>query len=175
MTGLLVILLASLAVPGTSSGATNVDTVQLARAGDPAFEEQRPRRPRSNPAQERETGSWSLTLDNDLLVPGSRDQDYTYGISVAATGTRARDFALSLNTPLTWIDRLTGVEGITNSNVRGHSFEAGIFGFTPEDKEAEAPLYDDRPYASLLSHIGGDQASATESEIRRRGFQKKIF
>ena len=150
MTVLLVTLLANLAAPSLSRGATSVDTVQLARAVDPAFEEQRPRRPRTNPVQERETGSWSLTLDNDLLVPGSRDQDYTYGISVAATGTRARDFALSLNTPLTWIDRLTGVEGITNSNVQGHSFEAGIFGFTPEDKEAKAPLYDDRPYASLL-------------------------
>lgn len=134
MTVLLVALLANLAVPSLSRGATSIDTMQLARADGTTFEEQRPRRPRINPEQERETGSWSLTLDNDLLVPGSRDQDYTYGISVAATGTRARDFALSLNTPLTWIDRLTGVEGITNSNVQGHSFEAGIFGFTPKTR-----------------------------------------
>lgn len=145
---LLVALLTGL--PGLSVGADSAGALQLARAGDPAFEEQRPRHPRAAPTQERATGSWSLTLDNDLLVPGSRDQDYTYGISVAATGTRARDFALSLNTPLTWIGRLTGVKAITGSNIRGHSFEAGIFGFTPEDKEAETPLYDDRPYASLL-------------------------
>ena len=150
MTALRVILLASMATPGISTSATPADSLQLARAGDPAFEDQPPRPPRVDPEQEPATGSWSLTLDNDLLVPGSRDQDYTYGISVAATGSKARDFALSLNTPLTWIDKLTGVEGITGSNIRGHSFEAGIFGFTPEDKEAERPLYDDRPYASLM-------------------------
>ena len=149
ITALLVALLGGVATPG-SGMAASTDSVQLARAGDPAFEEQRPRRPRPDPQQERTIGSWSLTLDNDLLVPGSRDQDYTYGISVAATGRQARDFALSLNTPLTWIDRLTGVDGIAGGQIRGHSFEAGIFGFTPEDKEAKRPLYDDRPYASLM-------------------------
>ncbi|MEE2603753.1 MAG: lipid A deacylase LpxR family protein [Pseudomonadota bacterium] len=149
ITALLVALLGGVATPG-SGMAASTDSVQLVRAGDPAFEEQRPRRPRPDPQQERTIGSWSLTLDNDLLVPGSRDQDYTYGISVAATGRQARDFALSLNTPLTWIDRLTGVDGIAGGQIRGHSFEAGIFGFTPEDKEAKRPLYDDRPYASLM-------------------------
>ena len=130
--------------------APSVPSTQLALASDPAFEEQRPRYPRPHPDQERETGSWSLTLDNDMLVPGSRDQDYTYGISVAATGTRAREFLLSLDRPLGWIDKALGVAGIGRTSVTGHSFEAGIFGFTPEQKELSQPLYDDRPYASML-------------------------
>ncbi len=148
--GAALLLATTLAMATPALHAAPSPDLQLARLGDPAFDAQRPRQPRTIPEKERETGSWSLTLDNDLLVPGSRDQDYTYGISVAATGTRARDFSLSLNTPLTWIDRLTGIDGITDSGVHGHSFEAGIFGFTPEDKDAKTPLYGDRPYASLL-------------------------
>ena len=51
MTVLLVTLLANLAAPSLSRGATSVDTMQLARADGTAFEEQRPRRPRINPEQ----------------------------------------------------------------------------------------------------------------------------
>ncbi len=84
---LAIIMLAS---PGLTAAASLSDTASpLARAGDPGFAEMRPRQSRPQPQQERETGSWALTLDNDMLVPGTRDQDYTYGLSMAATGTRA--------------------------------------------------------------------------------------
>ncbi|WP_290519398.1 lipid A deacylase LpxR family protein [Alcanivorax sp.] len=145
---LAIIMLAS---PGLTAAASLSDTASpLARAGDPGFAEMRPRQSRPQPQQERETGSWALTLDNDMLVPGTRDQDYTYGLSMAATGTRARDFLLSLDTPLGWIDTALGLNSLSGSRVRGHSFEAGIFGFTPEQKERPEPLYDDRPYASMI-------------------------
>ena len=51
---------------------------------------------------------------------------------------------------LTGLDRLFAVGDHARERIDGHSVEFGLFGFTPEDKEASAPLYDDRPYASLL-------------------------
>ncbi|EKF74772.1 hypothetical protein A11A3_07108 [Alcanivorax hongdengensis A-11-3] len=142
----------ALPIPGQAMEGTAVRSpLTLAMAdSDPAFDEQHPRQPRATPDRERKTASWSLTFDNDLLVPGSRDQDYTYGISVATSGSRARDYWLSLDTPLGWLDRALGVEGIGGSQIQGHSFEAGLFGFTPEDKSAGEPLYGDRPYASMV-------------------------
>ena len=60
-------------------------------------------RPYSNPVtllteamslRSTEDYSWLFGFDNDALVPGSRDQDYTYGVSVslstcATAGARA--------------------------------------------------------------------------------------
>ncbi|MCH2555674.1 MAG: lipid A deacylase LpxR family protein [Alcanivorax sp.] len=119
-------------------------------------EERTPRRPRAEPAREPARESWSFAFDNDALVPTGRDQDYTYGLSFSHTGRDARDAWYSLNPVLTGLDRLFGVdhlageEGEARTPIDGHSVEFGLFGFTPEDKEASAPLYDDRPYASLL-------------------------
>lgn len=137
--------------PGLTAAASLSDTPSpLARTESLGFAETRPRQPRPQPEQEGETGSWALTMDNDMLVPGSRDQDYTYGLSMAATGTKARNFLLSLDTPLGWIDNALGMNRLNENPVRGHSFEAGIFGFTPEEKGQPEPLYNDRPFASMV-------------------------
>lgn len=141
---------AALLIPVTADAGEQPPSLRLAMVGNPAHAPYRQPVSQTATDSEENTGSWSFTLDNDALVPGSRDQDYTYGLSVAATGTKARDFALSLDTPLGWIDRGIGVDGIGNTSELGHSFEAGLFGFTPEDKSIAAPQYDDRPYASLL-------------------------
>ena len=143
------LLISTLLVAAVAQGDDG-HPIQLARASDPVDAREALRPTFDTARQEPATGSWSFTLDNDALVPVNRDQDYTYGLSVAATGTRARDFLLSLDTPLSWLDRALGVDGIGSSSVHGHGFEAGLFGFTPEDKSASEPLYDDRPYASLL-------------------------
>ena len=148
-TALVIPLLVMASTVSADALSGHSSSLQLARAGEPAFDSGQPPQPRIQPDND-DTGSWSFTLDNDALVPGTRDQDYTYGISAAATGTKARDFILSLDAPLGWLDRTLGVDGIGESSVRGHSFEAGLFGFTPEDKTSAAPLYDDRPYASML-------------------------
>lgn len=148
-----VLLLIAILLLATRAYSDESRTLQLARASGPVDIQTAYRPYAQTDTQtptEPATGSWSFTLDNDALVPVSRDQDYTYGLSIAATGTRARDFLLSLDTPLGWIDRTLGVEGIGATAIRGHGFEAGLFGFTPEDKTAANPLYNDRPYASLL-------------------------
>ncbi|MBM7333060.1 MAG: lipid A deacylase LpxR family protein [Alcanivorax sp.] len=113
-------------------------------------DERTPRRPRPAPRQEPERESWSFAFDNDALVPTGRDQDYTYGLSFSYTGRDARDAWYSMNPLLTGLDRLFGVDGRAPENIDGHSIEFGLFGFTPEAKEVAEPLYNDRPYASLI-------------------------
>ena len=44
--------------------------------------------------------SWAVAFDNDILVPGSRDQDYTYGLNVTFSGSRAAKHWASLHRPL---------------------------------------------------------------------------
>tara|TARA_R110001606_G_scaffold171956_3_gene318046 strand:- start:9541 stop:10791 length:1251 start_codon:yes stop_codon:yes gene_type:complete len=138
--------------PADSTGQTanGADPRLASLDGFRASAEHTPRRPRPQPAREPRRDSWSVAFDNDMLVPGSRDQDYTYGLSASYTGAGARDFWFSLDTPLRWLDRLAGLAARSNDGVESHTVEAGLFGFTPEDVEATATHYDDRPYASLI-------------------------
>lgn len=92
-----------------------------------------------------------VQLDNDLFAGGERDRDYTGGFAVAISGTAARDGVLSLDPLLARIDALSGDEG---AHVH-HARQIGLIAFTPKDIAATAPIYDDRPYASLLFASNG--------------------
>jgi len=94
--------------------------------------------------------SWAIAFDNDTLVPGSRDQDYTYGINFAYAGKQAENQWASLHRPLGWIDNLIGLDGLTGQGIKASKIEYGLFGFTPEDISLTAAQQDDRPYASLI-------------------------
>lgn len=113
-------------------------------------DEKAPRRPRAESGTERDTASWSVAFDNDILVPGSRDQDYTYGLSASYTGAQAARFWFSLDRPLGLVDGLLGLGDQSPQGIVGHSVEAGLFGFTPEKVAQERIQPDDRPYASLV-------------------------
>ncbi len=54
--------------------------------------------------------SRSFAFDNDILVPGTRDQDYTYGLSLSFTGGRVEDHWASLHAPLGWFDQRVGFD-----------------------------------------------------------------
>lgn len=93
--------------------------------------------------------SWGFAFDNDILVPGSRDQDYTYGLNVNFAGSQAREHWLSLHKALKTINRTIGFK--TSALVQSaHKIEYGLFGFTPEDIQQAEINADDRPYASLV-------------------------
>ena len=94
--------------------------------------------------------SWSFAFDNDVLVPGSRDQDYTYGINLTLAGNQVENQWASLHRPLDWINNHIGLESVIGHNTKASKIEYGLFGFTPEDKTLTAPQQDDRPYASLV-------------------------
>ncbi len=97
--------------------------------------------------------SWSFAFDNDVLVPGSRDQDYTYGVSATLSSETAPNSTWLLDSPLNWIDQHSGFSSLDldlGGQVRTYSTELGLYGFTPEDISSESVSAGDRPYASLL-------------------------
>ncbi len=85
---------------------------------------------------------WAAGFDNDFLVPGSRDQDYTYGLSALHTGEDNRHFYAR---PLALIDRALNLDEGTR-----HGLELGLYGFTPEKIDVAHADFEDRPYASLI-------------------------
>ena len=94
--------------------------------------------------------SWAFAFDNDVFVPGHRDQDYTYGLNFTQTGNSVLDASLVLNKPLAAIDEFIGFNHSSLSTQEMFSREIGAFGFTPEDITVSEANPDDRPYASLV-------------------------
>ena len=94
--------------------------------------------------------SRSFAFDNDVLVPGSRDQDYTYGLNFTIVGDTADEQWAALHAPLQWLDDRVGLAGLSEFGIEATRIEYGLFGFTPEDIERERPRDGDRPYASLV-------------------------
>ena len=94
--------------------------------------------------------SWAIAFDNDVLAPGLRDQDYTYGFNVTSTGKRAKNQWASLHRLLARLNRRIGLDAQTGTAISASKFEYGLFGFTPEEISRAEPIEDDRPYASLI-------------------------
>jgi hypothetical protein len=121
--------------------------------------EQHPHKSTTNySAPEKPITGWAVSFDNDVLVPVSRDQDYTYGSSLTVSGSATSDYLLSLDGPLTKINQFLGI----NQTPSHHSAEFGLYGFTPEDKTSAEVLNDDRPFASIV-YWSNTQEIATAS------------
>lgn len=103
-----------------------------------------------DPRNTKHTKSWALAFDNDVFVPGGRDQDYTYGINFTQTGDNVRTALLSLNKPLVTLDNWLGNRHQTLGLQETFSREIGVFGFTPEEISLSQANPNDRPYASLV-------------------------
>lgn len=86
-------------------------------------------------------------FDQDLFVPGTNDdRDYTMGVGIEVFQDRGplylfRDL-IDLASPLVGFDRRCGR--------LSESYMFGSQTFTPDDISNPAPIFDDRPYASLL-------------------------
>ncbi len=105
----------------------------------------------SNPANPyRPADAWIVAFDNDILVPGHRDQDYTYGINFAQSNADLANAKISLNRPLRILDKWIGNEHALAHVKEAYSRELGVFGFTPEDISLPQANPNDRPYASLI-------------------------
>ena len=110
---------------------------------------------------------WAITFDNDVLVPTSRDQDYTYGISLTLIGDGTRESFMSSHGLLDSINSSLGFS--RSSNRRNTSeIEFGIYGFTPEEIAAENPLDGDRPYASLIYSTSTQEISTQDPNVSWR-------
>lgn len=99
------------------------------------------------------SSAWTPAFDNDMLAPGSQDQDYTYGVSTSMSSEMAPGYSFSPDRALDWVDRHSSFSAL-NSNagnyVRTYTSEVGLYGFTPELINAETSDVGDRPYASLM-------------------------
>ncbi|GAB1257784.1 hypothetical protein NBRC116494_22860 [Aurantivibrio plasticivorans] len=91
--------------------------------------------------------SWSFAFENDILAGGDSDRDYTYGLNFTLSDNSLAQSRFTPQPVLTAIDDLVG---IGSSNQNRYSLEVGVYGFTPDDITVAEPIYDDRPYASLL-------------------------
>ncbi len=99
-------------------------------------------------------GGIRIHIDNDLFAAGgSHDRDYTGGLAVTLSGTRARDGLLSLDPVLDRIDALFIPDGSIAS--QHYARQIGFMAFTPADIANAQPIHDDRPYASLLFIANG--------------------
>jgi hypothetical protein len=87
-----------------------------------------------------------VQMDNDLFAGRELDRDYTGGLAISVSGAAAQHGMLSLDPLLARIDSLGGMR---HDEVH-HARQIGLMAFTPGDTLARQPLYDDRPYASLL-------------------------
>jgi hypothetical protein len=104
----------------------------------------------SKPTKTEPCMSRSFAFDNDAFVPGSRDQDYTYGLNLTFVGNSAEDQWASLHVPLNWLDQRIGLNRRASNSIVSSKIEYGLFGFTSEDIALAQPEQGDRPYASLV-------------------------
>ena len=95
---------------------------------------------------------WQINIDNDLLTGQSTDRDYTGGLALTLSGRRVRQYPVSLDSWRAGIDALVEFPQLyTSSDYSSfHSQQYGMTLFTPDDIDSDAPVYDDRPYASLF-------------------------
>lgn len=124
------------------------DTPVYPEGGEHALEQQAIK---DSPAWDR----WAISFDNDILVPGSRDRDYTYGINLLLSGEGARESWYSPYRGHTWLDRGLGIDNNATGDNTAYAIdtvnlEIGVVAFTPEDTNERTAIEDDRPYSSLL-------------------------
>ena len=110
--------------------------------------------------------SWALSFDNDLLAPGHRDRDYTYGTNLTYSGESAVDAPISLKAPLAAIDSLLGVQKLSGvSAIDNYSVEIGLYGFTPKELDRTTINETDRPYASLVYFSSSHEQIDTDKNV----------
>ena len=95
---------------------------------------------------------WAFYIANDVLALLNRDQQYTGGFTVTFSGRRATEYWFSLDPALKTLDRWSRFD---RAYARGwrrqtHNIEFGMVAFTPEDIDTSEPIFNDRPYGSLV-------------------------
>lgn len=112
---------------------------------------------------------WEFYFDNDAFALPNvyTDQDYTGGIAVSLLGRRAKEYPVSLDGLRSRIDRLFGHHEAYASPdlIEQHSIEFGAASFTPRDLAASTPIYNDRPYASLVFLANSYQATIPQDRV----------
>ena len=99
-----------------------------------------------------ELQGWYLSIEQDLFYlidpDKNEDRDYTIGIDVGFFGDAATH--TYIYDGLNGIDAILGLGNARASVHSQRSMHLGIAVYTPDDLANPDPIYDDRPYASLL-------------------------
>ena len=106
---------------------------------------------------------WGFSYENDFLVPGSNDRDYTFGAALSYSSRDLRSTSQAADTfltPLSVIDKLLGFK----SPVWRSGVEAGLYGFTPTDVSEQQVNQDDRPFSSLVYFSGSNERLNLEEQ-----------
>ena len=107
-------------------------------------------------------------FDQDLLIPFgyNEDRDYTMGL--------AFEFFWEKDKGIYPLDRLVKVAGEwmgieDSSDDYYHSFMLGMLAYTPDDLADSSPIFDDRPYSSLIylsnKRVRADSRNAVAAEV----------
>jgi len=94
------------------------------------------------------TAGMSVTVDNDLFAGGPHDADYTGGMALDWTPSHQNPYAGPQRLHYA-LDRLIGVAD--QGACRRHVWQLGLFALTPATLRSTVPVFDDRPFASLLA------------------------
>lgn len=103
-------------------------------------------------ADEPYNSGWQINADNDLFTGLAIDRDYTGGLAFTMSGKRVQQYPVSIDAWRDAVDSLLGFHKLFQSSYHStfHSQQYGMTFFTPDDIEESVPLYNDRPYASLI-------------------------
>lgn len=120
-----------------------------------------------NAQSEQYNTGWELYIDNDAFALLNTDQDYTGGLAVSLLGRRAVEYPVSLDAMRDRIDKWLGHKKLYQfpDTIEQHSIEIGLESFTPKDTISSSPIFDDRPYASLLFLSNSYKATFPEKKI----------
>lgn len=105
------------------------------------------------------TSGVGIYFDQDLFVPGANDdRDYTMGIGVEAFQDQGPLYLMG--GLLSRLDPLIGLDRRCGRVYR--SFVLGALSYTPDDIGDPQPIFDDRPYASLI-YLANKQVVADDT------------
>lgn len=89
---------------------------------------------------------WGLAYENDFLVPGGNDRDYTFGFALSYDQAKSGSTRSAWHGALAKLDGLVGIQ----SSAQKQGVELGFYGFTPAEKSSKQVNFNDRPFASLV-------------------------
>jgi len=155
---------------GASQFVRADNSIYLAEKAEPewlqlASLDEREKRPLLTATAQRTQTGWALALDNDLLAPGHRDRDYTYGMNLTYSGASAESAPISLKAPLAVVDTWLGTDKLASDGENYYSVEMGLYGFTPKEIERNDVDETDRPYASLVYFSSSHEQIDTDKNI----------
>lgn len=117
-------------------------------------------------AEDQDSGI-GLYIDQDLFVPfTNEDRDYTMGVAVEFFWAKEKGL-YPFDNLVRQTAELLGMKGSEKNIV--YSFMLGTLAYTPDDLSDTQPIYNDRPYSSLIylsnKRVRADDKNAIAAEV----------